>query len=149
MRPEDGKACTEFTDKYLLANSVTWAPFDAAGKAEQENLLTIAYVKALSDLAPYMGAYVNEVSSIVLNRVIIASTAFRHAFIEIRQVSTADGTFDRLTPTNQIGKKYFWGTNYPRLLDIKRKVDPHDVFWCTACVGNERWAEVGDKFYQA
>ena len=24
------------------------------------------------------------------------------------------------------------------LLGIKRKVDPTDVVWCTACVGNER-----------
>ena len=38
----------------------------------------------------------------------------------------------------------FWGSNYPRLLDIKRRFDPDDVFWCTPCVGNERWKEVGD-----
>ena len=28
---------------------------------------------------------------------------------------------------------------------IKRRVDPHDVFWCAPCVGNERWKEVGDR----
>jgi hypothetical protein len=38
----------------------------------------------------------------------------------------------------------FWGSNYPRLLEIKRKYDPGDVFWCTPCVGNERWKEVGN-----
>jgi hypothetical protein len=36
----------------------------------------------------------------------------------------------------------FWGDNYERLLEIKRKVDPDDVFWCHPCVGNERWEEV-------
>lgn len=36
----------------------------------------------------------------------------------------------------------FWGTNYARLLAIKRMVDPEDVFWCAACVGNENWKEV-------
>ncbi|OAA56221.1 FAD-binding, type 2 [Niveomyces insectorum RCEF 264] len=41
-------------------------------------------------------------------------------------------------------QKTFWGDNYPRLLDIKRKVDPTDVFWCTPCVGSERWAEKKD-----
>jgi hypothetical protein len=38
----------------------------------------------------------------------------------------------------------FWGDNYPRLLSIKREVDPWDVFWGLASVGNERWQMVGD-----
>ncbi|XWX01146.1 hypothetical protein V2A60_009171 [Cordyceps javanica] len=36
----------------------------------------------------------------------------------------------------------FWGTNYPRLAQIKSRVDPHDVFWCTPCVGNEHWHQL-------
>jgi hypothetical protein len=39
----------------------------------------------------------------------------------------------------------FWGSNYERLLSIKRAVDPHDVLWCVPCVGNERWREEGDR----
>jgi hypothetical protein len=42
---------------------------------------------------------VNEASSIGLNRY----------FIQIRQVSAADETLDRPTPTNQMGKKDFGG----------------------------------------
>ena len=38
----------------------------------------------------------------------------------------------------------FWGDNYARLLSIKRKVDPQDVFWCFACVGREGWYETAD-----
>jgi len=38
----------------------------------------------------------------------------------------------------------FWGSNYPRLLKIKRSYDPHDVFWCLSCAGSEGWQEVGD-----
>lgn len=38
----------------------------------------------------------------------------------------------------------FWGENYDRLLSIKRKVDPQDVFWCNPCVGNDRWEERDD-----
>jgi hypothetical protein len=36
----------------------------------------------------------------------------------------------------------FWGANYERLLDLKRKIDPTDVFWCKPCVGYDRWREV-------
>ncbi|KAF4779936.1 FAD binding domain-containing protein [Colletotrichum scovillei] len=35
----------------------------------------------------------------------------------------------------------FWGTNYERLLKIKKTVDPDDVFWCQPCVGNEGWKQ--------
>ena len=38
----------------------------------------------------------------------------------------------------------FWGSNYPRLLKIKNKYDPTDVFWCQPCVGNEGWEVVDD-----
>lgn len=38
----------------------------------------------------------------------------------------------------------FWGDNYQRLLEIKRKIDPHDVFWCSPCVGNEGWEQKDD-----
>jgi Berberine and berberine like len=38
----------------------------------------------------------------------------------------------------------FWGSNYPRLLSIKRRLDAGDLFWCAACVGNERWVVKGD-----
>jgi len=41
-------------------------------------------------------------------------------------------------------QQVFWGDNYPRLFAIKREIDPDDVLWCTPCVGNERWEEVGD-----
>lgn len=33
----------------------------------------------------------------------------------------------------------FWGTNYARLLKIKKEVDPDDLFWVQAGVGSEGW----------
>ncbi|KAJ5619478.1 hypothetical protein N7510_003462 [Penicillium lagena] len=39
----------------------------------------------------------------------------------------------------------FWGSNYERLQEIKKAVDPDDVFWCHICVGSESWEEVGDS----
>ena len=35
----------------------------------------------------------------------------------------------------------FFGPNYPRLLQVKRKYDPEGVLWCNKCVGSEDWAE--------
>ena len=42
-------------------------------------------------------------------------------------------------------QRTFWGTNYPRLLKIKKHVDAGDVFWCPQCVGSEDWEEVGRR----
>jgi hypothetical protein len=47
-------------------------------------------------------------------------------------------------PNEPNWQEAFWGSNYPRLLDIKRRVDPDDVLWCHPCVGSERWEVVGD-----
>jgi FAD/FMN-containing dehydrogenase len=33
----------------------------------------------------------------------------------------------------------FYGTNYPRLLQLKRQIDPYDVFWAPTAVGSDRW----------
>ena len=41
----------------------------------------------------------------------------------------------------------FFGSNYARLLSIKRSVDPEDVFWAPTAVGSDRWAVQGqDEF---
>ena len=47
-------------------------------------------------------------------------------------------------PNEPNWQEAFWGSNYPRLLEIKRKIDPDDVLWCHPCVGSERWEVVGD-----
>ncbi|KAN0089987.1 FAD-binding domain containing protein [Hyaloscypha variabilis] len=41
-------------------------------------------------------------------------------------------------------QRAFWGSNYERLLQIKRAVDPDDLLWCHICVGSEDWEEVGN-----
>src|SRR5262249_4721033 len=37
----------------------------------------------------------------------------------------------------------FWGSNYERLLEIKRKYDPEGLFYCHHCVGSESWSPDG------
>lgn len=93
-----------------MVTGVSWPPLDTAAKVKQQNLLTNTYLKALRELEPDTGAYINEA--------------------------------DLYEPNPH---QTFWGAHYPRLLKIKRSVDPNDVLWCTPCVGNERWSEVGDR----
>ncbi|KAF2103040.1 FAD binding domain-containing protein, partial [Rhizodiscina lignyota] len=38
----------------------------------------------------------------------------------------------------------FFGKNYPKLRDIKKKYDPNGLFWCRSCVGSEDWVEQSD-----
>jgi hypothetical protein len=37
-----------------------------------------------------------------------------------------------------------WGTNYPRLLALKKKYDPTGLFVCHHCVGSELWSADGN-----
>ena len=38
-------------------------------------------------------------------------------------------------------KVNFYGSNYDRLLDIKKRRDPKSVFYCPTCVGSDEWVE--------
>jgi hypothetical protein len=62
----------------------------------------------------------------------------------IRDAAPRAGTYvnetDYFEPNWQ---QEFWGENYKRLLEIKRKYDPEDLFFCHHCVGSERWSTDG------
>jgi hypothetical protein len=48
-------------------------------------------------------------------------------------------------PTEPNWQETFWGDNYPRLLELKRKWDPTGVFWCVPCVGHsDGWEVISD-----
>ncbi|XP_014555639.1 hypothetical protein COCVIDRAFT_27536 [Bipolaris victoriae FI3] len=57
-----------------------------------------------------------------------------------RDISRGAGSYlaeaDRLEP--DFGEAFF-GEKYPRLLELKKKLDPEDVFFATTGVGSERW----------
>ncbi|KAG9230499.1 FAD binding domain-containing protein [Amylocarpus encephaloides] len=59
----------------------------------------------------------------------------------LRDVTSGAGSYmneaDRLEPDFQ---QSFYGDNYARLLQIKQKYDPEDVFWAATAVGSEGWA---------
>ncbi|KAI0909725.1 hypothetical protein F4823DRAFT_562658 [Ustulina deusta] len=41
-------------------------------------------------------------------------------------------------------KDTFYGSNYDRLLKIKKQVDPHSIFYARTAVGSEGWVEYDD-----
>lgn len=43
----------------------------------------------------------------------------------------------------------FYGTSYPRLLAIKKTVDPTGVFYARTAVGSEAWTEVNGRLCRA
>ncbi|KAL1868863.1 hypothetical protein VTK73DRAFT_3443 [Phialemonium thermophilum] len=60
----------------------------------------------------------------------------------LRELAPDSGAYiNEANPWEPDWQRTFWGDNYPRLLQIKRAVDPEDVFWCTPCVGSEGWEE--------
>ncbi|KAK3943095.1 6-hydroxy-D-nicotine oxidase [Diplogelasinospora grovesii] len=70
----------------------------------------------------------------------------RHYLEPLRKLSPDSGAYmNEADPEEPDWQHQFWGDNYERLVRIKRAVDPDDVLWCTPCVGNERWQQVGDR----
>ncbi|KAF2824353.1 FAD-binding domain-containing protein [Ophiobolus disseminans] len=57
-----------------------------------------------------------------------------------RDISPGAGSYlaeaDRLEPN--FGQA-FWGDKYPRLLELKKKLDPYDLFYAHTGVGSEKW----------
>jgi hypothetical protein len=53
------------------------------------------------------------------------------------------GTYaNEADPDTSDWQHVFWGANYERLLEIKRRVDPAGVFYCRVCVGSELFDDV-------
>ncbi len=65
---------------------------------------------------------------------------------KLRSISKGAGSYlneaDIAEPNFQ---QSFWGTNYGRLLEIKRQVDPWDTFWAPTAVGSEGWHITGQE----
>lgn len=59
----------------------------------------------------------------------------------LRDVSPGAGSYmNEGDPGEPNWQQAFYGANYARLLEIKRKWDPTGVFWAPTTVGSEGWA---------
>lgn len=68
--------------------------------------------------------------------------ALRLELVEVSQrlggiVGQGGGTYvNEANPYEPDWKNVFWGEKYGRLLKIKRRVDPENLFVCNRCVGS-------------
>ena len=64
----------------------------------------------------------------------------------LRRLAPDTGTYlNEADPNEPDLPQAYWGENYPRLLDLKRRYDPKGVFWCAPCVGAGDWQFVNGK----
>ncbi|KAI5814621.1 hypothetical protein BZA77DRAFT_339056 [Pyronema omphalodes] len=60
----------------------------------------------------------------------------------LRRLTPGSGTYmNEADPFEPDFKEAFFGQNYDRLLRIKDKYDPDQIFWGRTAVGSDRWAE--------
>jgi hypothetical protein len=63
----------------------------------------------------------------------------------LREVSPGGGAYGNEADIGEPDwQQSFWGKNYPRLVQIKQKYDPTDLFWVYHGVGSEKWS-IDDK----
>ena len=63
---------------------------------------------------------------------------------ELRAVAPNGGAY--VSESNYFEKNFqqaYWGSNYPRLLEIKKKYDPSGLFTVHNGVGSEEWSADG------
>ncbi len=70
--------------------------------------------------------------------------AIDHAIAELRKVAPDGGSY--VSESNYFNPNWqedFWGDNYPRLLEAKRRYDPGGLFFVHHGVGSEGWSADG------
>jgi FAD/FMN-containing dehydrogenase len=63
---------------------------------------------------------------------------------ELRAVAPNGGAY--VSESNYFEKDWqqaYWGSNYPRLAEVKRKYDPDGLFFVHTGVGSEQWSTDG------
>jgi FAD/FMN-containing dehydrogenase len=134
------RAGLESALKQLFAKNYVIEPFNVGGGAVANNRnLDIALNPAWRDaivhfqIVPLAQAGPKTVGQI-----------FRMAQDTLKDVSLIDKfSIQSAAYVNEVSylepdwQKVMWGSNYPKLLEVKKKYDPNNTLWCFPCVGSE------------
>ncbi|KAF9979357.1 hypothetical protein BGZ73_000051 [Actinomortierella ambigua] len=72
----------------------------------------------------------------------VVESSFTKAVHHLRTAIPGSGSYiNEADPFEPDWQDSFFGSNYPRLLELKRKYDPEGLFTCNRCVGSEEWDE--------
>ncbi len=73
-----------------------------------------------------------------------AAIRIQHCMNQLRALAPNGGSY--VSESNYFEKEWqqsYWGSNYPRLAEIKRKYDPDGLFFVHNGVGSEQWSADG------
>lgn len=64
---------------------------------------------------------------------------------QLEEITPRGGAYlNEADPHQPQWQKTFYGTNYDKLLQIKKKYDPEDIFYALTAVGSEPWVQKDD-----
>ncbi|KAI0388674.1 hypothetical protein F5Y17DRAFT_474234 [Xylariaceae sp. FL0594] len=119
---------------FLLANTPYLYAQTNRGAGRTTSINPIWY-RSLSHLVA-QGFGWPSTASLARRREVVAR--LRNATQSLRQMAPGGGTYaNEADPWLENWSEEFWGANYGRLLQIKRKYDPYNLLSCWHCVGWE------------
>ncbi|KAM0720296.1 hypothetical protein Q7P37_004432 [Cladosporium fusiforme] len=124
---------------HVIAGPGTWSP--KGGVAGGSNAVSPAWRKACMQIAlPRSWDPLN-----VTQKEVITTKLRTQDTQELRDLAPDTGAYvNEADPTEPDWQKTFYGANYERLFALKRRWDPHGVFWYKNGIGSELWNAVGD-----
>ncbi|KAL1914228.1 uncharacterized protein VTP21DRAFT_9651 [Calcarisporiella thermophila] len=71
-----------------------------------------------------------------------ATQSLRNATQPLRDITPGSGCYVNEADPNEPNWQFaFFGSNYQQLREVKKEIDPTDLFTCNKCVGSEYWTE--------
>ncbi|KAL2864102.1 FAD-binding oxidoreductase [Aspergillus lucknowensis] len=132
-------AIKESSDAGLILIAFNMAPTLERG-GNPDNAVNPAWRKAVMHAL----SSVNWAEDATTDEIMAARHEFTYKHMQRwRDVSPGAGAYlgesDRMEPDFQ---QAFYGSNYPRLLALKKRIDPRNVFYAATAVGSEHWTVV-------